>query len=71
MKKKLLIEGMSCAHCVKHVEDALLELDGVKSAKAELEGNFAVVELSEEVNDDAFKKAIDDAGYELVGVQEA
>ena len=27
MKKKILIEGMSCEHCVGHVKEALEELD--------------------------------------------
>lgn len=70
MRKKLLIEGMSCAHCVKHVEDALLELDGVLSAKANLEEKSAVVELKQEISGEIFKNAIEDAGYELKGVQE-
>lgn len=31
MKKKLLIEGMSCNHCVNHVKTALTEdVEGVK-----------------------------------------
>jgi len=70
MKKKLLIEGMSCGHCVKHVEEALTMLDGVISAKADLEGKNAVVELDKEISDDTFRAAIEEAGYELTGVQE-
>lgn len=70
MKKKLLVEGMSCGHCVKHVEEALLEMDGVVSAKADLEDKIALVELNKEISDDAFKKAIEEAGYELAGVQD-
>jgi copper ion binding protein len=70
MKKKLLINGMSCSHCVRHVEEALTELDGVISAKASLEGKNAVVELDKEISYDIFKEAIEEAGYELVGVQD-
>lgn len=69
MRKKLMIEGMSCGHCVKHVEEALLELDGVISAKADLEGKCAFVENDREITDDIFKKAIEEAGYELVEVK--
>jgi len=68
MRKKLIIEGMSCAHCVKHVEEALLELEGVISAKADLEGKSALVETDREITDDIFKEAIEEAGYELAEV---
>lgn len=69
MAKKLLIEGMSCGHCVKHVEDALKELDGVVSAKADLDGKNAVIELNQDIADDVFREAIEEAGYEVTGIQ--
>lgn len=69
MKKKLLIEGMSCSHCVKHVEEALKEVSGVKSVKVDLEGKNALVELAHEVDDEKLKAAVADAGYEVVGIE--
>ncbi len=30
MSKKIYIEGMSCDHCVKHVTNALIEMEGEK-----------------------------------------
>lgn len=70
MRKKLLVEGMSCEHCVRHVEEALKELDGVTSAKANLKEKSAIVELNKDIPADTFKAAIEDAGYELKGVEE-
>ncbi|TAH70884.1 MAG: heavy-metal-associated domain-containing protein [Anaerolineaceae bacterium] len=69
MNRKLLIEGMTCAHCVKHVEEALNELDGVVSAKANLEEKYALVEINQDITDNIFKEAIEEVGYELVGIQ--
>ena len=69
MTKTLNIEGMMCAHCVAHVEKALSALEGVASAKADLEGKKAVVTLSGEVSDQALKDAVTEAGYEVVSVQ--
>ena len=37
MKKKILIEGMRCEHCVGHVKEALEGLDGVTSVEVSLE----------------------------------
>lgn len=71
MTKKLLIEGMTCAHCVKHVEEALKDLEGVISAKANLEEKNATVELNQEISDSIFKEAIEDVGYEVVKIQSA
>ena len=69
MTKKLSIEGMTCDHCVKHVEEALYELKGVISAKGNLEDKNAVVELGQEIADNIFREAIKEVGYELVDIQ--
>ena len=69
MKKKLNISGMTCMHCVMHVQNALKEVDGVTVAKADLNGKNAVIELSREVNDEQLKSAIAEAGYEVTGIE--
>lgn len=69
MKKKLLIEGMSCMHCVMHVTEALKGIDGVADAKVDLKSKSAVVELSSDVTDEQFRAAVEDAGYDLAGVE--
>jgi len=69
MTKKIFIEGMSCQHCVNHVKNALEELDGIKSAKVSLENKWAEVELSQDVANEKIKEAIEDAGYEVTGIQ--
>lgn len=38
MKKTIYVEGMSCGHCVKRVENALKSIDGVVSVEVSLEG---------------------------------
>lgn len=69
MTKKVFIEGMSCNHCKMHVEEALKEIKGVKSAKVNLEGKFAEIELEHPVDDEQIKAAIEDAGYEATKIQ--
>ncbi len=68
MKKQINIEGMSCGHCVKHVEEALKGLAGVTSVSVDLQGKKAVVELSSEISEQDIRNAIDEAGYEVVSV---
>ena len=43
MKKKILIEGMSCKNCVAHVTEALEELNDATGIEVNLEGKYAVV----------------------------
>lgn len=65
MKKVLHIEGMMCAHCVKHATDALNALDGVNVLAVDLKKKTAEISLEKEASDETLKKAIADAGYEL------
>jgi len=65
MKTILNIEGMSCAHCVKHVKEALESLAGVKSAEVSLENKSAAVDHEDKVSLDTMKAAVVEAGYEV------
>lgn len=69
MKKQINIEGMSCGHCVKHVEEALKEVSGVAKVEVSLEGKNAVVELNGDVEDSKLKEAVEDAGYDVTGIK--
>ncbi len=66
MEKKVMIEGMMCQNCVKHATNALNALPGV-TATVDLESKTATV--IGDVTDEAIKKAIADAGYEVTGIQ--
>jgi Copper chaperone len=69
MSERILsIKGMSCGHCSARVEKALNAIDGVE-AKVSLESNSATLTLSKEVSDETLKAAVDQAGYEVVGVK--
>ena len=67
MEKTLKIEGMMCMHCSGRVQKALEAIDGVQSANVSHETGTAVVTLTQDVSDDVLKKAVVDAGYEVVG----
>ena len=69
MEKVLNIEGMVCMNCVKHVDKALREIQGMKDVTVDLESKSAKVLLSQEVPDEVLKSTIEDAGYQLVNIQ--
>lgn len=68
MEKTIVIEGMSCGHCTARVEKALNSLDGV-NATVDLDKKSAFVTLSKDISDDILKKAVVDAGYEVISVE--
>jgi len=62
----LKVKGMSCQHCVLSVKKALSQLDGVKNVEVDLQKGEIRFENSKEVAPDRIKKAIEEAGYEVV-----
>lgn len=61
----LPVKGMMCGHCQARVKKALEGVAGVTSADVDLEGAKATVACGTGVSEDALKKAIVDAGYEV------
>lgn len=68
MRKTLIIEGMVCGHCAARVERALNALPGVE-ARVNLGKKMAVVESATALDEEALKKVVQDAGYEVVSIQ--
>lgn len=71
MKKRIIVEGMSCGHCVNHVKNALEEVNGVTNVNVDLQSKTALIEVNDSVKDGDVKFAIEDAGYEVVSIEEA
>lgn len=67
MSKTILVEGMSCEHCVKAIKAALTELTEVNSVEVDLSLKKVVV-TGEDLVDDVLTKAIDEAGYEVLEI---
>ncbi len=67
----LTVQGMTCASCVGHVEEALREVDGVLSAGVNLATERAQIEYVPGVATPAdFKAAVRGAGYEVLDIEE-
>ena len=61
----LPIEGMTCASCVTHVEDALSKVEGVDSVVVNLATERASIKSSGNVDREALVQAVKKAGYEV------
>ena len=65
---KITVKGMMCEHCEAHVKKALEAIDGIDSAVASHKDNLVTITNSKDVDEAAIKAAVEDAGYEYVGV---
>ena len=55
------VEGMSCEHCVRSVQEALESLEGIASVSVSLEDGAALVEG--QVSDDAIRAVLEEEEY--------
>ncbi|MDP2709642.1 MAG: heavy-metal-associated domain-containing protein [Solirubrobacteraceae bacterium] len=59
------VEGMTCGHCRASVIEEVLQVSGVKAVDVDLDAKQLTV-AGERFEDDAIRKAVDEAGYTLV-----
>lgn len=65
MKTVITVNGMMCTHCKARVESICKAAQGVEDAVVDLQAKTVTVTGTTDI--DALKKAIGDAGYEVVG----
>ncbi|NLB70783.1 MAG: heavy-metal-associated domain-containing protein [Chloroflexi bacterium] len=61
--KTYSIPNISCIHCVNRVEQALLAIEGVDFAEADLVAHTVTVDLEEPANDQIIRQALESIGY--------
>jgi len=66
---KITVKGMMCSHCESHVKKALEAIDGIVSATANHEESLVTIETSKTVEEALIKSAVENAGYEYVGLK--
>lgn len=69
MKKTIIIEGMMCSHCTGRVEAALQAVPGIDKVVVSLKEKNAVVEMKDEITGDILKKAVEEEGYQVTGIE--
>lgn len=70
MKKKIMIDGMSCGHCEKSVQNALQNVGGVSGVEVNLDGKYAIVTCEDIEKEENLKNAVEEAGYEVTGMED-
>jgi len=59
----LQVQGMSCGHCVKSIENSVGALNGVEKVNVQLEAGKVDVEFNNEVDVQKITDTIEDQGY--------
>lgn len=66
MKEILDVQGMSCGHCVKKVEEGVGQLEGVNQVNVKLDDAQVEVSFNEsQISLDKIKETIEESGYEV------
>ena len=60
---QLVVSGMTCDHCVRHVTDAISKVAGVQSVAVKLAEGIAIIESGDSLDLHAVKEAVVAAGY--------
>ncbi len=64
-RTKLNVTGMTCNHCTMAVKNALEDVQGVRSARVDLDGGTAVVDYDDaRTSPRELTTAVADAGYQ-------
>jgi copper chaperone len=58
------VEGMTCSHCVLSVREEVVEVAGVSAVDVDL-GSGHMTVTGQDVDDDAIRQAVAEAGYEV------
>ena len=67
----VLVKGMMCENCEKHVQEALKKVDGITDAKADHTTGKVKITFTKTPDETAMKKAVGDADYEYAGIEKA
>ena len=64
-EKEIKVIGMHCNSCVNAVELSLTDVDGIESAKADLDSGITKITMSSDVSDADIKQAVEEAGFNV------
>ena len=66
IKQVIGVDGMSCSHCAKKVENSLKEVDGVIKVSVNLDKKEVIITSKFEIDASLLRKKIEDLGYKYL-----
>ena len=68
MEKLLHVDGMMCQNCARHMSEAIERIPGVSGVNVDLSAQTVSFTVADNVDDNVFRSAVDDAGYDFRGI---
>ena len=70
-KKKIInIEGMTCEHCAKKIENVLESLADVIKVKVDIKKKEAIITFENTLDELLLQNKIEELGYTVTGIKE-
>ena len=66
VKQVINVDGMSCSHCAKKVENSLKEIDGVLKVSVNLDKKEVIITSKFEIDTSLLRKKIETLGYKYL-----
>lgn len=66
VKQVINVDGMSCSHCAKKVENSLKEVDGVIKVSVNLDKKEVIIISKFEIDASLLRKKIETLGYKYL-----
>lgn len=70
VKTIINVDGMSCAHCAKKVQQSIKNIENVKEVKVDLDKKKVIIISTKQLDINNVKKVIEDLDYKFLGVDE-
>lgn len=61
----VIVTGMTCGHCAASVRDEVSGIAGVTGVEVDVSSGRVTIDSVREVDADAIKTAVEEAGYQL------
>jgi len=68
---RLEVQGMDCGGCEESIKKAVTRIEGVDSVSADHASGRVEVQFAGQADAEKVRLAIEDAGYEVVGAEQA
>lgn len=66
VKQVINVDGMSCSHCAKKIENSLKEVEGVLKVSVNLDKKEVIITSKFEIDTNLLRKKIEDLGYKYL-----
>lgn len=68
MTTTIRVNGMTCGHCVAAVTSEVSKIEGVTDVAVTLDAGEVIITSESPVDEAVLRSAVDEAGYQYVGV---